>query len=57
MRLLINLAMLETEIAKMTPRSQLFKVLKRALKCKGYWKNHPRGNPSKGWQAFNEGKV
>ncbi len=38
----------------MTPRYKLFKVLKKELTARGYWKNHPRGNPKKGYAASHK---
>ncbi len=38
-------------IQSMTPRSKLYKVLKRELSLLGYWRNRPRGNPAKGYKA------
>lgn len=46
---------LERALDEMTPRSELFKLLKRRLSARGYWKNKARGNPAKGLEAANLG--
>jgi hypothetical protein len=38
----------ERDMDAMTPRSELFKLLKRRLSERGYWKNKARGNPARG---------
>jgi hypothetical protein len=43
-------AKLRLEIASMTPRMAIFKLLKHELSILGYWKNKSRGNPSKGFK-------
>jgi len=48
---------LRKEIRLMTPRSQLYQVLKEELERLGHWKQKPRGNPVKGYQrGFGKGK-
>jgi hypothetical protein len=39
----IDLDLLAKEIRKMSVRSDLYKVLKRELLLRGWWKNLPRG--------------
>ncbi len=34
----------------MTPRSQLFRMLKAEMEERGHWRNAPRGNPEKGYE-------
>jgi len=46
----MNLEELRQAIRTMTPRQQLYKVLREELSALGYWKNKPRGNPAKGYQ-------
>jgi len=48
----IDLDELAAAIQGMTRRQALYKVLKTELSKKGYWKSLPRGNPKKGYQAF-----
>jgi hypothetical protein len=38
-------------ISIMTPKTKLYKVLKKELSLRGYWKNKPRGNSSKGFEG------
>ncbi len=47
----IDFHQLRLAIRQMTPRSKLFHVLKEELGSRGYWKNHPRDNPEKGYQT------
>ena len=42
---------LRQKIRKMSHRSQVYKALKTELSALGYWRNKPRGNPAKGFQA------
>ena len=46
-----NLHELRKEIINMTPRQNIYMVLKEELTKLGYWRNHPRGNPSAGYKA------
>ena len=39
-------------IRHMKRRDRFYKVLKEELMALGHWKNKPRGNPSKGYQAM-----
>jgi len=48
---MIDLSLLRQEIRRMTPRNKLFKALKEELKAQNRWKDLPRGNPSKGYEA------
>jgi len=45
---------LRMAIRKMTFRQEIYKVLREELSALGYWKNKPRGNPSKGYKAMKE---
>lgn len=47
----INMQELRQEIIKMTPRKQIYMVIKEELSKQGHWQNHPRGNPSAGYKA------
>lgn len=48
----IELEKLEIEIDSGLNRwSPLYWVLKRSLSKQGYWKNHPRGDPKKGFKS------
>lgn len=51
---MIDLKELELELYKMSRRSELYKVVKRVLSDRGYWKSLPRGNPKKGFEATNK---
>lgn len=53
----IDLTELESAIATMTRRTQLYHVLKVALSKRGYWKTLPRGDPKKGFFMSRKGKV
>jgi hypothetical protein len=46
----LDLRQLEKEILTMSPRSKLFKVLKKTLSELGHWRNKNRGDPSKGYK-------
>jgi hypothetical protein len=48
----MELDSLRAAIRSMTPRTQLFKVLKEELTALGYWRNKPRGNPAKGFKVM-----
>jgi len=48
---MINLYELKYEILKMTPRQNIYRVLKEELTKLGHWRNHPRGNPKAGYKA------
>lgn len=41
---------LREAIRTMTPRQQLYRVLKEELSIKGHWRNLPRGNPKEGYR-------
>jgi hypothetical protein len=45
---------LKESIKVMSRQTQLFKVLKEGLSDRGYWRNKPRGNPKKGYEAMKE---
>ncbi len=53
----INLLSLSESIQRMSPRSKLFKTLKREVSLLGYWRNRPRGNPSKGYKVSKHESV
>ncbi len=40
---MIDLELLGANIRRMTRRTKLYRVLKRELLAKGYWKSKPRG--------------
>lgn len=44
----VDLDQLAREIRTMSIRSDLYKVLKRELLARGWWKNLPRGRAEKG---------
>lgn len=44
----MDLEELVREIRTMSVRSDLYKVLKKELTAKGWWKNRPRGKAEKG---------
>ncbi len=48
---MIDYSELRDRIRVMTPKQQLYKLLKEELQALGYWKNQPRGNPAKGKAA------
>ena len=57
---MVNLQELRKEIRSMTTRKRLFHVLKKELSVLGYWRNKPRGNPEKGYEASknkSEGRL
>ena len=39
----LDLGALASEVQKMSVRSELYKVLKRELSARGWWKNRARG--------------
>ncbi len=45
---------LEEAIPKMTPKTKLYRILKKGLTALGHWRNHPRGDPSKGYAASHK---
>lgn len=53
---MIDLDLLRVEIARMTRRTKLYRILKEELSLLGYWQNRPRGNPGAGYKASNGGK-
>jgi hypothetical protein len=46
----IDLEQLRKEIRELNSRKSLYRVLKEELSKIGYWKQKPRGNPSKGYK-------
>lgn len=38
-------------IRGMKPRSVFYRMLKEELTALGHWRNHPRGNPKKGFRV------
>jgi hypothetical protein len=50
----VDLDQLSTEIRSMTRRTQIYRVLKTELSAKGYWKSLPRGDPKKGYRAYEK---
>ncbi len=53
---LVNLAKLREAIRHMTYQQGIYKVLREELTALGYWRNKPRGDPSKGYRAMKEKK-
>jgi len=49
---MIDTERLALEIQGMKRSSKLFRVLKTELSKLGYWRNRPRGDPSKGFQSM-----
>ena len=50
---------LKTRLNRILPtknyfRNPIFMVIRDLIRVKGYWKNKPRGNPSKGYKAMRE---
>lgn len=52
----INEQDLVAAIRSMTPQQKIFKILQKELRALGYWRNLPRGNPSKGYKVMKENK-
>ncbi len=48
----LDLERLRYEIRKMNRNTPLYKMLKTELMLLGYWRNKPRGNPSKARQVM-----
>jgi hypothetical protein len=46
----IDLEQLFIELLDMNTHKSIFKVAKKALTIRGYWKNHKRGIPNYGWK-------
>ena len=40
----------------MTPRQEIYKLLKDELSKQGHWRNLPRGNPFEAYKAQQYGK-
>jgi len=58
----VNLYQLTEEIRELGEKVNyrqydLFKVLKRELSPLGFWRNRPRGNPAKGYEAMKKKEV
>jgi len=51
---MIDLEELSVSIKNMTRRQEIYRILKRELSKRGYWKSLPRGNPVKG---FKQGRL
>jgi len=43
-------------IRNMTPRQEIYKLLKDELSKQGHWRNLPRGNPFEAYKAQQYGK-
>ena len=41
---------LKAEIATMDQRHKLYRILRDALRARGWWRVQPRGNPGKGFK-------
>ena len=50
----INLKQLTEEIRTMNRQNALYRVLRDELTALGFWRQRPRGNPSKGYAAMKE---
>lgn len=50
MRNKIDIEQLRSEIRAMTSRTKLWQTLRDELSALGYWRNRPRGNPSRGFK-------
>lgn len=48
----LDFKQLTAELHVMEYHSPLFRLLKRELSLLGYWRNKPRGNPRKGFDAM-----
>ena len=48
---MIDLKELRQAIIKMTPRQNIYKVIKEELLKQDHWQNHARGNPKAGYRA------
>lgn len=48
----VDLDQLASEIRTMTRRQAIYRVLKTELSKRGYWKSLPRGDPKKGYKAY-----